>query len=462
MSDSEPENKNEHNRFWISRDEAYKIGVLEASTYPVIFVDPDAKDGVVDQIKAQMESQVPGLVASIEEIFNKKLHTPSGKPVSDIRELATSVLKERFVVDGKEYGLAFLPTEQFDSKKEIVESFTKNLASNISRAVYENMPGTNNDWMRYIGNHEGTHLQVSYTYPLSDVEILIEERRADQGAADLARERGQGELVLAFKDRRSLLAFYDPTHATTPVLDQNDQVTDMTFSMAESFLFYSIIGVMENFDFSLHKTNGGKAEKSLELLSEDPDAYFEASRKALELLKAKVMKDYNDDQTLLDNQRAVVEAQLRIDYQEGFEDAYRRRVLGQDIPEREPTQLIPQKAEDAYLAKKELHDKMRHLEEAAGRNVTTEFSSYKLKEELIENYDWSSYPRKVEEYDDLTLDERNNLKRYLFLEKRAEVVEDFKNNPSLESFGRAVGLQKAIRSIEYNINSDRSLKGKNC
>ena len=483
-SETDEKNKDDdrHNGFFVSRDKAYKIGVLEAADHPVIFIDPnkvlkktvscdeecsDPQYCDSDIVRArtfegQMERQVPESTKALLDKMEKEIgERPSLEKIAERMsdtDLAPAAINQRIVVDGQEYGVAITPPNDLNSKKEIVYEITKHLDNDIRREIYENTPGTNKDWMRFFGNHEGTHLEEDHSFSMTNLEILIEERRADQGAYDLTRERGQGDIVLAFKDLRSLAAHKDITHATTPLIDSNDQVTGITYNAASFFREQTIVDMRGNFDFSSHQANGGKATNPGELLKEDPEAYFAVAQKALDDLKNKVMEDYNADPTLLNNQRAVIAAQLTIDYQENFEDAYRRRALGQDIPERSgSTQLISQEAEDAYVANIDLHEKMIDIEfgllpESFSDN---EFSFGKI----FENYDWESYPGEAKSVWDLASLERYGLELEFFEEKKAEVLEDFKNNPSLETYKRVFQLQNAMNEAASNINFDMEVEG---
>ncbi len=482
MGDSVSEDDNKHNDFWVFRDEAYEMGTREAADHPVIFIDPDkfpitahghnsgdrdSPEKDIDSLRAdalrrQLEKQAPGSTEALLDWLEKRNgERPTLEDVAkELRGQGPMALSERLVIDGKEYGIAVNPPSAMNSKSEIVDAFTDHLDLGWSRqrAIQDNIPGTTNDWMRLLGNHEGTHLEVNQPNGLTNLGTLIEERRADQGAHDMARERGQGDISLAMKDLRSLAAHRDPGHATTPVVDQDDQVTELTFETARDYRSEIHDGIKHNFDFATYNSEGGgKATTPEELLKENPEAYFAAAQEVINGRRDDAVENYNDDLELFDNQREIVEAQLLIDYHKNFEDAFRRRVLGENIPERQPTQLISQEAEDSYLANMELHEKIMAME--PGIEGYVPYGSEFHSSELLDNIDWSTYPGEVENEYDLTGEERGQMILERLEEKKAEVVEDFKNEPTLESYERMMECQTAINESIKDINYGRYARG---
>ncbi len=453
--DTTKTNTNDIHNQGMSREDAYKLGVREVYTdHPTIFVDPDkirnrapgppgkgfrSRSAATERsFERQMERQSEGSTEALREKFEDY----EGEDVSTL-EMARAFKKQDpaalsdLDVHGHEHGIAVVPRHSIDSKREITNIFTDHFDRSVRRDIYDNMPGTNHDWMRLIGNHEGVHLTKD-TDTDTNLETMIEEVRADRIAVQMAKDRGQDDIALAFKDLRALAGSVDPTHSSAPLTNSNDPVTDMHLKTAWSFRRKTDEAVDDNFNWDNY---GGSAETPEELLKENPRAYFATAQKTLDELEAKVVSDYEADPSL-DNQRAVFEAQLMIGYQKNFEDAYRRRVLGEDVPERAPIQLFSQEAEDGYLASREDHARILDAEAQIGK------IGYQDEEffagDLLMNYDWSSHPGGAESPLDLEYAERVDLALEIMEGKKAEVLEEFENTPSLDTLRRVMTLEKAM------------------
>lgn len=466
----------------LSSEDAYKHGVREVNPdEPVIFVDPDkirtrplgppgksignSSTAASSSFRGQMEGQVEGSTDALMEKLknhtektNKEQPNNKPSPVPTLSEFAKQTKKsgpaalDDLEINGKEHGIAIVPSYKIDTKEEVVNQFTSGKEGSEETNVYddatrkkilENIPGTDKDWMRLIGNHEGGHLKTEGSNETS-LKVLIEENKADNIAYNAARDRGQGDLALAMIDLRALASQNDTKHSSAGI-NANDTVTGVHFDVAWNYRESTNSFVDDNFDWDSYE---GKATTPQELLRENPDAYFSTAQKKLDDLQAKVMKDYNEDPSL-SNQRAVYEAQIQIDYAQSYQDAYRRRVMGQDIPLREPTQLISQEQEESYVSNIDLHNKVSEKIDAIGTAALqqTEF----LSETLFRNYDWSSRTDGAQWIYDLDREEQYDITKNILEEKIDDVIQNYKDNPSDETLTRLVALEQALRDNAYDI-----------
>ena len=476
-----PENLDQIHNQGMSAEDAYKFGVQEVDpNASVIFVDPDKirirhpgppgktpfgsnYQAPARSLRQQMESQVPGSTDAAAKAFEES----NGKPLSP-RDFALDIKNhdpaaiDNLKINGSEHGLAIVPSHKMDTKEEVASFFLKgNLTEDEpiysqaeKKSIFENMPGTDNDWMRYIGNHEGAHLftnEPTYTNFL----VMVEEITADRIAMQMAKDRGQGDIALAAKDLRSLAAWVDPRHSSAPLSNNNDQITYSHFNIAQNFRIKIDDYVDENFDWDSYK---GEAKETNQLLRENPDAYFEVAQQHLDSLTTKVLEDYNNDPSL-DNQRAVYDAQILIGYHKNFEDAYRRRVMGEDIPERAPIQLFSQEQEEAYVKDMHIHSRVSSIEhtlETYPFGIGGEFS----KDNVLDNFDWNSYPG-AERRQDLSLYESDRLHMEILESKKDEVMKNFEDNPNLETLERVLNLQNAMNIADKKITRNEAIIAKN-
>ena len=441
-------------------ENAYKQGVLEATDKPIIFVDPDEirsrsigphgrfphrRETRADALEEQMERQVPGST----EALLKFMENGSNDDIS-LREMANFFRKlgpsALLGFNYEEHGLAVVPSRNYDSKKDIIRKFLDHKPLEFDRsdrrAVLENMPGTDAQWLRLIGNHEGAHADLDHDHDhdlSTNLGALIEETRADRVAMEMLRARGEDDMALAWKDLRSLSSRITTTHMTGPFLNNpSDEVTDIHYTAGYSHRENTDDYVEENFDFYSYS---GKADTPRELLEENPALYFSTAQQGIDKLKAGVMEEYNEDPTSLDAQKAVVEAQIFIDYLQNFEDAYRRRVLGHDVPERAPTQLVTQEQENTFLATIKLEQRIKYeafeLRFSADQG---EFSSGAL----FKDFDWDAYPGDATEWYQLDLAESMPLQLEFLEERKAEILEEYKANPSYENTERVLQFEKVF------------------
>ncbi len=463
--DTEQNTDNIHNE-GMSREDAYRLGVTEVNKDdPTIFIDPDkirirppgppgkrigSPDSAAGQsLERQIERQANGGTRALHDTYYEDEDEPKsvGQMARSLKNYGPAAMAD-LNVNGRDHGMAIIPDHSFDSKKEIVFEFTDHFDRSTRKEILENMPGTNHDWMRLIGNHEGAHA-AGQEHGDSYLDTLIEETRADRITRDKLLERGQDDLALAFKDLRALAGRVDPTHSSAPLTNSTDPVTDIHLETAWEFRENADEAVDDNFDWDSYQ---GDAEDAQELLKENPEAYFATAQEQLDVYEAEIMAQYQESPENLDHQRAVIEAQIIIGYHKNFEDAYRRRVMGEDLPERAPIQIITQEQEDAYMANKDLHEQITAIENNMSLPLYTgEFAT----RTLFDNYDWESYREDVDDVYDLTILERYELKLELLEAKQDEIVNDFQNNPSLETLERMLNLEKAINETADDINGFR-------
>lgn len=450
------------------RIDAYKQGVAEASRVPVIFVNPDdirEIDFRFSQrppyhrnpgyhLERQLERQVPGATDGVMNRINEGVIRDSDRVsltrlARELRESGPAALS-RVTINGQEYGLVVIPDRGFDTKEEMTREFFPHLDRQTREAIVRNTPGTDLQWMRIIGNHEGEHLNDPHDQK-TPLETLVEEVRADRSAHQRAIERGDGDVALALRDFRALRAYYDPKHASSPLLRSDDAVNHMHFDAADNSLSRMHSAVNINFDWANYS---GKAKTPDELLKENPEAYFTTAQQAIDVYRNRVVAAYEADPTSLDAQREIIGAQIRIDYANDFEDAYRRRVLGQPVPERVPTQLITQEQEDAYFKEVAFQGRMG-LEKY---QVQHETNAVFPEERIFAGVDLSAEGEDIETPNDLWT--ANPVRYHEIQQERLNVLKDealaaHAADPSYENLERLVQLEQVMDANVFALGLER-------
>lgn len=382
-------------------NQAYRDGVREVSNHPVIFIDlnqlknfrvgpphhsvhiPTPGYALTRQLERQVEGATEGVIQRIKESSKDGEEYTASRIAREIRNNGPAALPD-VKIGGKTYGLALEPSSKYDSKKDLVDAFTEPLDRQTRRAIRENMPGTDSQWMRFAGNHEGAHLNVRDDNK-DQLRTLVEEVRADRIASEKAHSRGEGHIALAFKDLRALTAHLDPTHASSTLMHNHaDTARDLHVRHALNNDYAITNAVKHNFDWSTYE---GKATNPEELLKENPEGYFNAMHKGLASQSVAVMGAYHNDPDNTKRVEAVIEHQIKTDYMRDFEDAWRRRVLGQDVPERAPTQLITQEQEDGYFLQVRTDREKRIIEAEAEAAYPAVFAEFEYDENKLEHYE---------------------------------------------------------------------------
>ena len=452
----------------VERIEAFKQGVMETSGVPIIFVDPEnIRDfdvrfslhppfnrGQEYSLRDQMERQVPGSMDALEDVFSDGGSHPVNMDnvARALRIIDVSAISH-LNVDGTEYGLVVLPNSERETKEGLVSTFFRRADPETRAAIVRSMPGTDAQWMHFVGNHEGEHLnQEGRTN--RELDTLIAETGADRSAYQLAVARGDTDVAEAFRDLRALAIFYDYEHATSALIDSDATVSVLHLEAAKGTSQGRMSSlVRDHFDFT---TYAGSATTPDELLKEDPDAYFQALDRGLQAMQQRAVAAYEADPQSRFTQRDVLFAQIQTNYCHDFEDAYRRRALGQEVEAREPTRLIAQEVEDAYFAESEYLD--RRANETG--TVRAESQAAFPAARALEDVDWSSVgPGYADAAAFLVADPVGYYElvaqKYDVLKEQA--LADYRADPSFENLQRAVQLQEVIFNNSNQLITARAI-----
>tara|TARA_R110002095_G_scaffold50733_6_gene44466 strand:- start:3494 stop:5257 length:1764 start_codon:yes stop_codon:yes gene_type:complete len=363
-------------------------------------------------------------------------------------------------VNGEQYAFAILPVEFFDSKEKIINTFLGNsgYSEDEIKTIRESMPGTDKDWAKIIGYHEGAHIDGK---DIGDTlaEKLGEEVHSDRIAMARATEDGLGDVALALKDLRALSnPISDTVHATSGLLNTDDSVSSLHFEVARTYRQGMLSEVNEKFDFESY---AGTARTARDLLRENPEAFFEAVHKGIDELKANALEEYNKDPSSYDARGHVVGTQIMADYINSFEGAHRRRALGQtDFPDNAPVQLIPQAVEDEYYVALKHENALEAIEDEDASAAMRNYSP----NDAFENFDWDAYPGKAKSpvgYDDVGTDLQTE-DPALFYNTQKEYLEDMRDDsilqyaadPSQENLENMLNAQHIIQKVALSLNRD--------
>lgn len=350
----------------------YVLGVLETSKYPVLFIDPDKLDVNNDvlageQLREQLESQLTGSTAVLQRFFetslNKDLQINSAHvPVTELSRIfqesgpsAISGVK----INGLVYGVVNLLPDYLDDKSEIVDI----LSSSIS--VAESVVGSDNHWARVVGRHEGSHLN-RFGYETAKigtveeiVEVLLEEVFADRESLNGL----SADEVSDYTDLRHLGAsgyFYkgaafhhDVEHATGIFLGN-----EITPNRAHVFAAREF---QEDIDLYIESKFRNDSRSANSVLIEDPDLFFKLAREYSIQSISFAQKILLENNTFENRERVIIE-QLKFEYAQAFEGAYRRVELNQNVAISKPEKIISDN--DFELYKRELEERAQEVREA--------------------------------------------------------------------------------------------------
>ncbi len=340
-------------------DRAFRSGVETTSDLPVIYIDPkelQSKDPEQNAaiLKEQMEEQVPGSSDMMIERF-KKLDTDGeldGKSndeiLSEFAEYFSSIspaAMSDIMIDGQEYCIINKASDDWDTKAELIQQLSSKNVS--SENIDKNFPGNDHDWNEAVGLHEGEHCNKPEDAK-HDYETLHEEGRADRS---MMQHIGK-EMAQAIADARHLGSYgddehdHDTVHSTGPLLGDKTEASVVHIAVAPEYREIMYNAVEEAFDWDNYEGDAYDAE---DLLKENPEAYFEALNRAIDEVVQESVENYNEDPSE-GNRNELILSQVALDYIGNFEDAYRRRELGQDVPAREPSQLVPKEVEEQFYA----------------------------------------------------------------------------------------------------------------
>lgn len=372
------------------RERAYTDGIEETSNRDdIIFIDPDKltsenPEKLLKQFLKQMKGQ-----------FDERFETDAKEVLRDGNIAEAFILfADGVKKDGpavlSEVGVAIMPSSEHETKEAYLRTSFENIFDDeIIDSIIENMPGNDKDWNRIVGNHEGTHLTIDPEYS-TVLDKLIEEERADAGAIAAAENRGQSDMAFARRDVRHLRANIDTSHATGTPLISGDPVSQLHVEAAKSFDETMDDVVDETFDWENYE---GEATTPTELFKENPEAYFDALGEGIDEGTSNIknaLATY-DEPLSFDETKEIVALQIEIDYMKNFEGAYRRRIMGQDVPEHEPTQFISQEAENVVYAAMKEQNKPTAAELEQEQHQETVAEENNIPEQAFEGFDWESY-----------------------------------------------------------------------
>ena len=169
-----------------------------------------------------------------------------------------------------------------------------------------------------------------------ETQAMIMEVSADETELAMGHARGEGDVADFFRDLRALRTSIDPHHASSiltgerEILGDDAVVTDSHFQAASG-----ITSAMDRYAAKAHTDFSGNwnevmrvEENMSELKNLEPHKYFELVRKGIEHEINKINPGSESDATLGQLNELTIEQE----YIKSYEDAYRRRILGEDIP----------------------------------------------------------------------------------------------------------------------------------
>lgn len=143
-----------------------------------------------------------------------------------------------FVSDsGEYYGVIVLP--QLAASKEKLAGYELNINSEF----FQDLPGTKEDWMNWVIEHEATHVGRKHLNMHKDVQVLRNEIEADNGTFDNAlAQQAEGndapmqivETVARLRALNAVLTPVDNNHATGPAIGRDDLSAEDVISATQS------------------------------------------------------------------------------------------------------------------------------------------------------------------------------------------------------------------------------------
>lgn len=438
-----------------SRERSYIKGVVEASGEDkddILFIDPDKLTSedpkeLLKQFLKQAKNQFPedlGLEISVKDV------------ITDGDAAEVFIMFAQDIKDNGPRALAganivIMPSSKYETKEALLTSALEKIYDkNTIERIIKNSPGSDNEWNRLIGNHEGTHLTEENDYD-TDLEKLIEEKRADIGAESIAESRGDKDVSFSIRDIRHLATEADVGHATGTPLISGDTVSQIHVDAAESYRESMDNAVDSNFDWDSYE---GEASDGEDLLKENPEAYFSTLNKIIDetiLTIEDEIASYEGPLTYGDT-NAVVTLQIELDYMKNFESAYLRRVMGQDVPEHEPIQFISQEQENDFYAEfaennKDPDPTPIELEQIDHqKTIDTENN---IPEQAFESFDWDFYEGKATTTGELLFEDSDLYFKVQinYLEKMRNKAQDQYNaDPSYENTQKLIEVQTLINN----------------
>lgn len=414
------------------------------------------KNTINKTLENNVEQQLPG---SYKEMVDTWVSL--NKPIENLAHVLLTggpVTIDNIDINGSKNGLAVLPTPFYDTKEKIITNLLNGQFDNeTTKTIIENSPGSDEDWIKMAGYHEGGHLDGK-----NALTRLSDEAKSDSVAMhEMTTKDLNPEVALAFKDIRSLIdnSEYND-YATSALLtsdhaESRDNASILHRAIGPNYKEEMLFRINRDFDFKAYKQAGGNraVNDSDELLKEDPEIFFKAVDDNLKIEQANAIALYDANPTSYEAREAIISAQINADYSHSYEGAYSRKILGLlDFPEATPTQLIPQDVENDFYDLLKRKVTIAPLEEAHSKEALIEYDA-------LTKSDWKSAYEKEQVSSHGALMQKNPVlyinTRKDYLERiKSEAQEQYEENPSNENLGTVIAVQYAYLKYgeQYNNN----------
>ncbi len=450
---------------------AYKQGVEEAAVNPVVYIDAEsdlsARDQLNQQVQGLGDNAVPGLVPmenlDFKDIPKDTINKFLDHKFEQLEANAPSAATYPLVYNGKEYAVVSLPPKKDLVEDGFITRFLKstNLNDEEKAQVIENNPATEAEIIRAVGNHEGAHttqhLLDSKHQLQQNIKIILErgqepdksdvaetmllalESHADELTFHHAEQRGEDDLALYWRDLRAFIAAEDPGHASSALANSGDLVTGIHLSTANGLEIIKTIPFI-GYDWDAHE---GDATSAQELRSENPDLYF------------KTIRDYNNERIenilylhernpdLFETQKDLLQIQTQTTYLQNYEDAYRRQVLGEDIPVRAPAQIMSESAENEYVSNLALQDEINKIKDEVANSAEAMIKEALLEEDID--------PEKLS---DEEMKEKAISLMASFEKMSAKALKEYEESPNTETTGQIIYLKELLAAINSEFDEE--------
>ena len=323
---------------------AIKEGAAAATAQQTVVIDKTGFAGLSDlersqKVEASIRAQLP------PEEADKYISTKIEAAKADIRAYGGDVadlLIERLEGQGYnlynilvkplsegaysslqgEGGIEFCSVEHGELSGQ-VDDMVQNIAHATGadvKDIRKNFTAAPEEHAKRTGAHEGQHCDGT--------SGLHGEVYADKESY----EHISPAAGLEYRDYRAITAMYDAGHATNPIV-MGDQPTGSRSMDAKVGALHS--GVSRVFD-SVVEDYMGVDNESTHSSDWDMDKYAAAT----EAMKTDLINSANAMPNGPEKTEALIVAEATINYAEDYQDAYRRRVLGEDVPERKQVELV--------------------------------------------------------------------------------------------------------------------------
>lgn len=346
------------------RELAFVTAAMESADDTVLFIDPDKLDGAtpeerLEQFQDQFNSLKPGAYDAFRQALSDKGSILKDSFFSEKASYGLPYAVPNIPIDDEDFCIIVKPSREFDTADEIGELYFPHYDEDIKNNIINNLALNNDAWNKYAGHHEGEHCNT--TVPQTNHDTLTEESRADRNAWS---QYDNTNTISALKDMRRLSPHiaYDiktgATHATAPWNDDNFIATPLHIKAAEIYRDMSNSEINNNFNWERYS---GEAQKAEELLKENPELYFSAMHKAFDETEQEINDALSQNFVSYDDLKKSILAEYSLHYMREFEDAYRRRALGQDIPERDHTKhYVSDHQKAIYAAENPIRSEAEH------------------------------------------------------------------------------------------------------